>query len=130
MLIFAIVYWSIILLAGIIFSFRIFKRLFDLIVVLCRKWIISRILIALPLRLIVNVIGSAGIGIVIFFHVFFFVCIIVFIYVFTFWDGGNTSNFSSILAYICLFSLFAPIAYSIIKTLYDEIQEYKNSKDN
>lgn len=129
MLIFALVYWSIILLAGIIFSLSIFKGVFDLIIALCRKWIILRILIALPLRLIINIIGSAGIGIIVFFHVFFFVCIFVFIYVFTISDR-DSQNLTAIMTNICLFSLFAPVAYSIIKTIYDEIQDYKNCKDN
>ncbi len=130
MLIYALIYWSIILFAGIIFTFKIFEDILNIVIKICRKWIITRLLIVVPLRLTINILTSAGIGIIVFFHVFFFACIIVFIYVFTIWDGGDTSNVSSILAYICLFSLLAPIVYSIIKTIFDEIQEYRNSKDN
>jgi hypothetical protein len=130
MLIYALIYWSIILLAGIIFTFKIFEELLNLVIKICRKWIITRLLIVVPLRLTINILTSAGIGIIVFFHVFFFVFIVVFIYVFTIWDGGDTRKVSSMLAYICLFSLFAPMAFSIIKTIYDEIQEYRNSKDN
>ena len=129
MLIYALIYWSIILLAGIIFTFKIFEDILNIVIKICRKWIITRLLIVVPLRLTINILTSAGIGIIVFFHVLFFVCIAVFIYVFTI-GPGDSKFFTDSMAYICLFSLFAPIVYSIIKTIFDEIQEYRNSKDN
>jgi hypothetical protein len=129
MLIYALIYWSIILLAGIIFTFKIFEDILNIVIKICRKWIITRLLIVVPLRLTINILTSTGIGIIVFFHVLFFVCIAVFIYVFTI-GPGDSKFFTDSMAYICLFSLFAPIVYSIIKTIFDEIQEYRNSKDN
>jgi len=66
-------------------------------------------------------------GIIIFFHVLFFVCIAVFIYVFTV-GPGDSKFFTDSMAYICLFSLIAPIFYMFIKTSYEEYSDFKQTK--
>ena len=127
MLIYAIIYWSIILVLGIFFTVKAFKGIYNYIISLGRKWMLTRILFVLPVRLVMNTISSIFAGIIIFFHVFFFVCIITFIYVFMFWEG-DSSNFTNIMTYICLFSLFAPFVYSITKTVWEEYADFKQTK--
>jgi hypothetical protein len=127
MLIYALIYWSIILLAGIIFTFKIFEDILNIVIKICRKWIITRLLIVVPLRLTINILTSAGIGIIVFFHVLFFVCIAVFIYVFTI-GPGDSKFFTDSMAYICLFSLFFPIVFTFFKTLYEEYSDFKQTR--
>jgi hypothetical protein len=124
MITFAIIYWSIILIIGILFSIKAFNGIYKYIIELGRRWILTRILIVLPIRLIVNMILSCLAGIIIFFHVLFFVCISVFIYVFLVWSG-DSSSFTYILYCICMLSLFSPIIFIIIKTIYGEYMDFK-----
>lgn len=126
MLIYALVYWSLILFLGIFFSLKVLNKFYKLIIIVCRKWIVTRIIIALPLRMVVNTIASAGIGIMIFFHVFFFVAIIGFIYGAT---GGRSRIVIDILAYTCVASLFLPIVYVIMITFLEEIKDFKKARE-
>jgi hypothetical protein len=127
MIIYAVIYWSIILILGIFFTIKAFKVIYEYILILGRKWLLTRILIILPIRLAVNTISSIFTGIIIFFHVLFFVCIIVFIYVFTI-GSGDSKFFTDSMAYICLFSLFSPIVYTFFKTLYEEYSDFKQTR--
>lgn len=127
MFIFAVIYWSIILILGIFFSVKAFNGIYKYILKLGRRWFLTRILIILPIRLVVNTVLSVMAGIIIMFHVLFFVCIAVFIYVFTVWSG-DSSNFTNLAAGICLFSLFAPIAFTFFKTLYEEYTDFKQTR--
>lgn len=126
MIIFAAIYWSVILLLGIFFFIKSLKEIYEYILILCRKWILTRIFIALPLRLVVNIIASIGIGIIIFFHVLFFVCIITLIYVFV-TETGDRSNYVSFMSFICLFSLFSPVVYLLFKTIHSEYLDFKQT---
>lgn len=125
MLIFALIYWSLILLLGLIFSLKIFNSLYQLIIFLSRKWIITRILIALPLRLVINTIAFTGVGIIIFFHVVFFACIVGFIYGMF---GGRSKFIVAMIAYTCISSLLLPIIFMFFKTLVDEAKDFKDSR--
>jgi len=126
MIVFAIIYWSLILLSGIFFFVKSLRGIYEYILILSRKWIISRILIALPLRLIVNIITSIGIGIIIFIHVLFFVCIITLIYVFVS-HTGNNSSYTSFMSFVCLLSLFSPVIYLTGNTIYSEYLDFKQT---
>lgn len=126
MIIFAAIYWSVILLLGIFFFIKSLKGIYEYILLLCRKWILTRIFIALPLRLVVNIIASIGIGIMIFFHVLFFVCIITLIYVFVV-ETGDNSSYVSFMSFICLFSLFSPVVYLTGSTIYSEYLDFKQT---
>lgn len=126
MIIFTIIYWSIILLLGIFFFVKTLKGIYEYILMLCRKFIVTRILVALPLRLTVNIITSIGIGIAIFLHVLFFVCIITLMYVF-FASPGDHSVYTSFMSYVCLLSLFGPVVFMLIKTLHSEYLDFKQT---
>jgi hypothetical protein len=76
--------------------------------------------------MVVNTIASAGIGIMIFFHVFFFIAIIGFIYGAT---GGRSRIVIDILAYTCVTSLFLPILYVIRMTFLEEIEDFKKARE-
>lgn len=127
MIIYAAIYWSIVLVLGIFFTIKAFKGIYEYILILGRKWLLTRILIILPIRLAVNTILSIFAGIIIFFHVFFFVCIIIFIYVFTVSTGDNKA-FTDIMTHICLFSLLSPIVYTFFRTLYQEYTDFKQTR--
>jgi hypothetical protein len=124
MLIYAAIYWSIILLIGIFYFVKSLKGIYEYILMLCRKYIITRILIALPLRLIVNLIGSFGVGIIIFIHGIFFACIFAFIYSIM---GGHSKIVIEWVGYMCISLLFIPVIFMLINTLLDELHNFKQT---
>ena len=125
MLIYALIYWSIILLLGIFFSLKVLNKFYKLIIRICRKWIITRIIIAFPLRMVVNTIASTGVGIIIFFHVVFFACIVGFIYGMF---AGRSKFIVAMIAYTCISSLLLPIIFMFFKTLVDEVRDFKDGR--
>jgi hypothetical protein len=124
MLIYAIIYWSIILLIGIFYFVKALKGIYEYILYLCRKWIVTRLIIALPLRLVVNLIVSLGVGIIIFFHGIFFACIFAFIYSIM---GGHSKLVIEWTGYICISLIFIPVLYMLVKTVLDEIYNFKQT---
>jgi hypothetical protein len=124
MLIYAAIYWSIILLIGIFYFVKSLKGIYEYILMLCRKYIITRILIALPLRLIVSIIGSFGLGIIIFIHGIFFACIFAFIYSIM---GGHSKIVIEWVGYMCISLLFIPVIFMLINTLLDELHNFKQT---
>jgi hypothetical protein len=124
MLIYAAIYWSIILLIGIFYFVKSLKGIYEYILMLCRKYIITRILIALPLRLIVSLIGSFGLGIIIFIHGIFFACIFAFIYSIM---GGHSKIVIEWVGYMCISLLFIPVIFMLINTLLDELHDFKQT---
>jgi hypothetical protein len=124
MLIYAAIYWSIILLIGIFYFVKSLKGIYEYILKLCRKYIITRILIALPLRLIVGLIGSFGVGIIIFIHGIFFACIFAFIYSIM---GGHSKIVIEWVGYMCISLLFIPVIFMLVRTILDELLNFKQT---
>jgi len=124
MLIYAAIYWSIILLIGIFYFVKSLKGIYEYILKLCRKYIITRILIALPLRLIVSLIGSFGVGIIIFIHGIFFACIFAFIYSIM---GGHSKIVIEWVGYMCISLLFIPVIFMLVRTILDELLNFKQT---
>jgi len=124
MLIYAAIYWSIILLIGIFYFVKSLNGIYKYIITLGRKYIITRILITLPLRLAVSFIASLGYGILIFFHGVFFACILVFIYSIM---GGHSKLIIEWVGHMCIVLLFIPVLITITGTLLDEIHDFKQT---
>ena len=124
---FALIYWSIILVIGIFFTFKAFKGITKLVISLFRKSIITRFALALPLRLVMNMIFSFFAGVLIFFHVLFFAVIAVFIFVLLGYKDSN-QNLSDILAWVCISSMFIPVVISFFNTISEEIIDFKQRK--
>ncbi len=91
---------------------------------LCRKYIITRILIGLPLRLAISFLGSLGYGVLLFFHGVFFACILVFIYSII---GGHSKLVIEWVGYACIGLLLIPVLTTITSTLLDEIRDFKQT---
>lgn len=128
MVTFAIIYWSIILLLGIFFSLRAFKGVYDFVLSILRKWVLTRFLFVLPIRLAMNFILSLFTGILVLFHAIFFAVIIVIILVVSgYRDTDHT--LSQILAYACIGTMFIPVVYMFFITLFEEIEDFKQSKN-
>ena len=124
---FALIYWSIILVIGIFFTFKAFNGITKLVISLFRKSIITRFALALPLRLVMNMIFSFFAGVLIFFHVLFFAVIAVFIFVLLGYKDSN-KNLSDILAWVCISSMFIPVVISFFNTISEEIIDFKQKK--
>lgn len=124
---FALIYWSIILVIGIFFTFKAFNGINKLAISLFRKSIITRFALALPLRLVMNMIFSFFAGVLIFFHVLFFAVIAVFIFVLLGYKDSN-QNLSDILAWVCISSMFIPVVISFFNTISEEIIDFKQKK--
>jgi hypothetical protein len=124
---FALIYWSIILIIGIFFTFKAFNGINKLAISLFRKSIITRFALALPLRLVMNMIFSFFAGVLIFFHVLFFAVIAVFIFVLLGYKDSN-QNLSDILAWVCISSMFIPVVISFFNTISEEIIDFKQKK--
>jgi hypothetical protein len=124
---FALIYWSIILVIGIFFTFKAFNGITKLVISLFRKSIITRFALALPLRLVMNMIVSFFAGVLIFFHVLFFAVIAVFIFVLLGYKDSN-QNLSDILAWVCISSMFIPVVISFFNTISEEIIDFKQKK--
>lgn len=124
---FALIYWSIILVIGIFFTFKAFNGINKLAISLFRKSIITRFALALPLRLVMNMIFSFFAGVLIFFHVLFFAVIAVFIFVLLGYKDSN-KNLSDILAWVCISSMFIPVVISFFNTISEEIIDFKQKK--
>jgi hypothetical protein len=124
---FALIYWSIILVIGIFLTFKAFNGINKLVISLFRKSIITRFALALPLRLVMNMIFSFFAGVLIFFHVLFFAVMAVFIFVLLGYKDSN-KNLSDILAWVCISSMFIPVVISFFNTISEEIIDFKQKK--
>jgi hypothetical protein len=128
-MIFVITYWSIILLLGIFFTFKTFEGVYDFVLSILRKSLITRFLFVLPIRLVMNITLSLFKGILILFHAIFFAVIIVIIFVvFGYRDTDHT--LSQLLAYGCIAAMFLPVIYKLFTTIIEEIEDLKQSKND
>ena len=123
-LIFAVIYWSLVFLLAVLGLIKVFSDLYELIMHLCRRYTITHGLIVVPVRIIMNIISGLFVGILLFFHVTFLVLLGVFIIKMMYTDWQPSIH---AIAYGCISMLFIPSVINIIGVIRQEYSFF-NSK--
>lgn len=124
-LIFAVIYWSLVVLLAVMGLVNVFAKIYDLILEVCRRYILTHALILIPVRIVMNLLSGLFVGMLLFFHVTFLVLIGVFIIkiIYTEWQPNVNA-----IAYVCVSMLFIPSVIKIIDVIHQEYLNF-NSKE-
>lgn len=124
-LIFAVIYWSLVVLLAVMGLVSVFAKIYDLILEVCRRYILTHILIVIPVRIVMNLLSGLFVGLLLFFHVTFLVLLGVFIIKImnTEWQPNVNA-----IAYVCVSMLFIPSVIKIIDVIHQEYLNF-NSKE-